>query len=86
MAGIKDVALKAGVSIATVSNVINQTKAVSPELTARVYEAIEQLDYQVNPVGRGLKSNRTGQIGVVVPSFSQVYFPAILQGIHAAAM
>jgi DNA-binding LacI/PurR family transcriptional regulator len=86
MAGIKDVANWAGVSIATVSNVINHTKTVSPELTARVYAAIEALDYAVNPVGRGLKSNRTRQIGVIVPSFSQVFFPAVLQGIHESAM
>lgn len=84
MFGIKDVARRAGVSIATVSNVINQKKPVSPELQARVFEAIEALHYEVNPVGRGLKSNRTNQVGVVVPSFNQVYFPAILKGIHEA--
>ncbi len=86
MAGIKDVARRAGVSIATVSNVMNKRKPVSAELEAKVWEAVEDLNYEVNPVGRGLKSNRTNQIGVIVPSFSQVYFPAILQGIHEAAM
>ncbi len=86
MAGIKDVAKKAGVSIATVSNVMNKRKPVSAELEAKVLAAVKDLNYEVNPVGRGLKSNRTNQIGVIVPSFSQVYFPAILQGIHEAAM
>ncbi|MBR0600459.1 LacI family DNA-binding transcriptional regulator [Sinanaerobacter chloroacetimidivorans] len=84
MAGIKDVAKKAGVSISTVSNVMNEKKPVSPELRQRVNEAIEALQYEVNPVGRGLKSNKTNQVGVIVPSFNQVYFPAILQGIHEA--
>ncbi len=84
MTGIKDVAKRAGVSIATVSNVINKRKPVSAELQDRVYEAIRALNYEVNPVGRGLKSNRTNQIGVLVPSFNQVYFPAILKGIHEA--
>ena len=85
MAGIKDVAERAGVSIATVSNVINQRKPVSPELAARVHQAVLDLNYVVDPVGRTLKSNRTNTIGVIVPSFSQVYFPSILQGIHEAA-
>ena len=86
MAGIKEVAKKAGVSISTVSNVMNETKPVSPELKARVLEAIEELRYEVNPVGRGLKSNKTNQVGVIVPSFNQVYFPAVLQGIHEAGV
>ena len=86
MAGIKEVARKAGVSISTVSNVMNEKKPVSPELKARVYEAIEELQYEVNPVGRGLKSNKTNQVGVIVPSFNQVYFPAVLQGIHEAGI
>lgn len=85
MVGIKDVAKKAGVSISTVSNVINGTKAVSPELQKKVNAVIADLHYEVNPVGRGLKSNKTNQVGVVVASFNQVYFPAVLQGIHEAA-
>lgn len=86
MVGIKEVAKKAGVSISTVSNVMNEKKPVSPELKARVNEAIEALQYEVNPVGRGLKSNKTNQIGVIVPSFNQVYFPAVLQGINEAGI
>lgn len=86
MVGIKEVAKKAGVSISTVSNVMNETKPVSPELKARVLDAIEELQYEVNPVGRGLKSNKTNQIGVIVPSFNQVYFPSVLRGIHEAGL
>ncbi len=86
MVGIKEVAKKAGVSISTVSNVINGKKPVSPELKARVSGAIEELQYEVNPVGRGLKSHKTNQVGVIVPSFNQVYFPAVLQGIHEAGI
>ena len=86
MIGIKDVARLAGVSIATVSNVMNRRKPVSTELEARVWKAVKELNYEVNPVGRGLKSSKTNQIGVIVPSFSQVYFPAILQGIHEAGI
>lgn len=86
MVGIKEVARKAGVSISTVSNVMNEKKPVSPELKARVNEVIEELQYEVNPVGRGLKSNKTNQIGVIVPSFNQVYFPAVLKGINEAGI
>lgn len=86
MVGIKEVAKKADVSISTVSNVMNGKKPVSPELKVRVNEAIEELQYEVNPVGRGLKSNKTNQVGVIVPSFNQVYFPAVLQGIHEAGI
>lgn len=83
--GIKDVAERAGVSPATVSNVLNKKKPVSPKLEMRVWEAVNELGYQVNPFGRGLKSSRTNQIGVIVPSFSQIFFPRVLQGIHEAA-
>ena len=86
MVGIKEVAKKAGVSISTVSNVMNEKKPVSPELKVRVTEAIEALQYEVNPVGRGLKSNKANQVGVIVPSFNQVYFPSVLQGIHEAGL
>jgi len=83
--GIKDVAERAGVSPATVSNVLNKKKPVSPKLEARVWEAVNELDYHANPFGKGLKNSRTNQIGVIVPSFSQIFFPRILQGIHEAA-
>lgn len=83
--GIKDVAERAGVSPATVSNVLNKKKPVSQKLESRVWEAVNELEYHANPFGRGLKSSRTNQIGVIVPSFSQIFFPRILQGIHEAA-
>ena len=61
MSGIKDVAKRAGVSISTVSNVINKSKYVSPELVKRVEEAVAALSYEVNPMARGMKSNRSGR-------------------------
>ena len=83
--GIKDVARRAKVSPATVSNVLNKKKPVSSTLEARVWEAVNELGYQANPFGKGLKGSRTNQIGVIVPSFSQIFFPRVLQGIHEAA-
>ena len=65
MHGIKDVAQKAGVSISTVSNVLNKTKYVSPELVRKVEAAVEELSYEVNPIARSMKSNRSGTIGII---------------------
>ena len=62
-----DVARVAGVSIKTVSNVINDYPHVRPGTRDRVNEAIEQLDYRPNLSARGLRSGRTGVIGLAVP-------------------
>jgi len=86
MASIRDVARKAGVSISTVSNVINNNKPVSPELRERVEKAIKDLNYKVNPVARGLKSRKTNQIGVILTSFSRIFFPLVLKGIQETAV
>ena len=73
--GIKDVAKHANVSISTVSNVLNGTKAVSRPLQERVMRAVEELHYEVNMVARGLKSGRTNTIAVIVSSITSVFFP-----------
>jgi len=74
MVGIKEVAKKAGVSISTVSNVMNEKKPVSPELKVRVTEAIEALQYEVNPVGRGLKSNKRIRLALLFPPLIRFTF------------
>ncbi|HHT35546.1 MAG TPA: LacI family transcriptional regulator [Firmicutes bacterium] len=83
---ITSVAKLAGVSVATVSNVITGKKYVSPELTARVKQAIEELDYQPNMIARGLKSRKTNHIGVVVPDITNPYFAEITRGIDEVAV
>ena len=85
MANIKDVARLAGVSIATVSHVTRGTKYVSEPLRKRVYEAIETLGYEVNPVASGLKSRNTRVIGIVLPNLNSVFFPPVLKGIEDVA-
>ena len=82
MATIKDVASKAGVSVSTVSSVINKNKNVSEELTVRIQKVIKELNYTVNPVARGLKSTRTGVVGVVLPSLTSLFFPFLIKGIE----
>lgn len=85
MANIKDVAKKAGVSISTVSNVINGTKYVSDELTQKINRVISELNYEVDPVARSLKSKKTMTIGVVITNISRIFFPQVIKGIQDEA-
>ena len=85
MAGIKDVAEKAGVSISTVSNVINGTKYVSNELKLKINKVIEELHYEVDPVARSLKSKKTKTIGVVITNVNRIFFPQVMKGIQDSA-
>ncbi|MDP9998742.1 LacI family DNA-binding transcriptional regulator [Pseudarthrobacter sulfonivorans] len=83
--GIADVALKAGVSHATVSRVMNGNFTVDPDIAARVRAAAVELKYQPNPVGRSLALGKTDTIGIVVPDLANPTFQAILRGLSRAA-
>lgn len=85
MPGIKDVALRAGVSISTVSRVMNNSKIVSPELEKKVRTAAEEVGYSVNLAAHSLRSIRSRTIAVIVTSFSRPFFTGILEGINAIA-
>lgn len=80
-----DVARIAGVSIKTVSNVINDYPHVRPGTRDRVNQAIEQLDYRPNLSARGLRSGRTGVIGLAVPSLRENYFAELADSVIRAA-
>lgn len=82
---IKDVAAHAGVSISTVSNVLNGTKTVSDELRTRVLQTVEDLQYHANTLAKGLKSGKTDTLCVIVPSIVSVFFPKVLRGMQTAA-
>lgn len=86
MSGIKDVAKRAGVSISTVSNVLNKSKYVSPELVRRVELAVEELSYEVNPIARSMKNNKTGTIGVITEDMCGVFYPYVVKGINSVAV
>ena len=86
MSGIKDVAKRAGVSISTVSNVLNQSKYVSPELVKRVEDAVRELSYEVDPIARSMKSNKSGTIGVIVEDMCGVFYPYVVKGINSVVM
>jgi LacI family transcriptional regulator len=67
MATIYDVAKRAGVSIATVSAVLNKTSFVSPELTSRVKVAVDELDYTINHLAHALQTRSTHSVGMLIP-------------------
>jgi len=80
-----DVAQLAGVSIKTVSNVINDYPHVRPQTRERVQAAIDQLGYRPNLSARGLRSGRTGVIGLAVPALSENYFAELADAVIRAA-
>ncbi|MFD0313165.1 LacI family DNA-binding transcriptional regulator [Streptomyces flavalbus] len=87
MAGatLRDVARRAGVSIRTVSNVVNASVPVSEELRTRVEAALEELDYRPNLVARNLRRGRTGMLAFVVPELDVPYFAELAREVITAA-
>ena len=73
---IRDVAALAGVSLMTVSRVVNGSPKVSADTRSRVLEAIAQLGYVPNGLARGLSRQKTGTIGLIVPDIVEPVFHA----------
>jgi LacI family transcriptional regulator len=86
MATIRDVAEKAGVSVATVSHVINGTRKVAPETEARVRRAMEELGYQPNAIAQSLRKRTTYAIGILVSDITNPFFATIVRGAEDAAL
>lgn len=82
---IYDVAREAGVSMATVSRVVNGNPNVKPSTRKKVLEAIERLGYRPNAVARGLASKKTTTVGVVIPDISSIFFAELARGIEDIA-
>jgi LacI family transcriptional regulator len=85
MATIKDVAKRAGVSVGTVSNVLSASASVGAERRARVYAAIERLDYHPNHIARSLKARNTKTLGLIVSDITNPFFPQVARGAEDAA-
>lgn len=85
MPTIVEVAKHAGVSIATVSNVIRGTRRVSPALQERVHTAIRELDYSPNEIARSLKVKQTRMLALVLPDITNPFFPEIIRGAEDTA-
>ncbi|MEN3185872.1 MAG: extracellular solute-binding protein [Atribacterota bacterium] len=77
---IRDIAKIAGVSPATVSNVLNNPKKVSLESRRKVEEVLQQCDFRPNVHARALKSQLTPTFGLIVPTLEEPYYAQIVQG------
>ncbi|MEU6475810.1 LacI family DNA-binding transcriptional regulator [Streptomyces sp. NPDC047017] len=86
MPTMADVARGAGVSVATVSHVLNGTRPVLPHTRQAVLDAVERLGYTPNGLARSLVTSRTRSIGLAVSAVSNPYFTEILQGVEARAL
>lgn len=82
---IRDVARAAGVSVATVSRVVNGTAVVREETRLRVEEEVARLAYSPNAAARSLITSRTSTVGVVLPDIWGEYFSEVIRGIDLAA-
>ncbi|WP_097026626.1 LacI family DNA-binding transcriptional regulator [Clostridium peptidivorans] len=84
-ASIKDVAKEAGVSIATVSRVLNDVDVVNDDTKKKVVDAIKKLGYRPNIVARSLKTQKTSTIGIIIPDISNQFYPEIVRGAEDVA-
>lgn len=80
MATIYDVAKQAGVSVATVSAVINDSAYVSPGLRSRVEAAVTALNYNPNLLARSLAQNKTFTVGILIPDITNPFYPEVVRG------
>ena len=77
---IKDVAHHAGVSVATVSNVLNERNTVNRDIVRRVREAVETLGYKRHQAGWLLKTKKSMQVNIILPSITDPHFCAVFSG------
>lgn len=80
---IKAVAERCGVSISTVSNALNKTGRVSKKTAEKINRIAKELGYRGNPIAKGLKGSKTGQIGVIVEDMCGVFYPYVVRGINS---
>lgn len=83
MATIRDVASRAGVSTATVSHVLNDTRTVLPDTRRAVLQAIKDLNYRPSLIARSLNTQSTHTIGMIVANIAFPLFAQLLRGIEA---
>jgi LacI family transcriptional regulator len=79
---IRDVAGRAGVSTATVSHVINQTRFVREETRRKVLEAVEALNYHPSTIARGLATSSTQSVGLMISDITNPFFTAVARGVE----
>lgn len=82
---IKDIANKAGVSVATVSRVINNKPDVSETTRKRIQRILKMMNYNPNNIARGMVLKRTFTLGLIIPDISNPFFPEVAKGIEDMA-
>src|SRR5579862_7140130 len=85
MPNMKQIADMAGVSLGTVSHVLNDSARVREPLRRRVLEAVEALGYQPSELARGLRRDKTNMFGMVIPDVTNPFFPAVVRGAEDVA-
>lgn len=85
-ATLREVAARAGVSVRTVSNVVNDFPQVAPATRARVQHALDELGYQPNAVARTLRRGRSGLIALVLPELDVPYFAELTRAVIEQAV
>ncbi|WP_326690207.1 MULTISPECIES: LacI family DNA-binding transcriptional regulator [unclassified Streptomyces] len=85
MAGIKDVAVHAGVSVATVSRVLNGHSGVRDETRSRVLDAVAELRYRPNTLARSLRTDQTRTLGLVISDVLNPFFTELARAVEDAA-
>jgi LacI family transcriptional regulator len=82
---MRDVAREAGVSIRTVSRVVNNLGEISEDTRQRVLAVIKELGYRPNAVARGLVSGKTSSVAVIIPQITDPFYPEFVHGVEGVA-
>ncbi|MBS0580794.1 MAG: LacI family DNA-binding transcriptional regulator [Proteobacteria bacterium] len=85
MATVKDIAAAAGVSVATVSNVLNNRPNAGRATRQRVLRIAQELDYRPNRAAQAMRTGRTRAIGLVLPDLTNPFFPELAQAVENTA-
>ena len=85
MATLKDVARESGLTVGTVSRVLNNRGYISEKTRNRVYEVMKELNYQPNEMARSLSKQSSNTIGVIVPHIVHPYFAKLISNLEVAA-
>jgi LacI family transcriptional regulator len=83
---IRDVAARAGVSIATVSKFINSTQSFTPAVERKIRAAVDALEYQSNPLARSMITGKTGSVGMVILDIANPHFTNLVKGANRVAL
>jgi LacI family transcriptional regulator len=85
MVTVKDVAAAVGVSIATVSNVLNERPNVGAATRRKVLEVARRLGYRPNRAAQAMRTGRTRTLGLVLPDLTNPFFPELAQAVENKA-